>query len=221
MLCKIAACSIKPDGPIREDLYFRLFVFPIYIPPLRERVQDIPALIHFFIQRICDRLNISSPPVLHPGSLPRLSAYSWPGNIRELENLVERAVILSSGDVITPEKYLPRDAGWYIRPGDEKGYLEKLIDQRIEAWSEDHPQFKFDSAEDAPGLPAKDTREGRLPVKPLDDLVREGIEHALRSCSGRISGPHGAAAALRINASTLRNKMARLGINPSDWRPAR
>jgi formate hydrogenlyase transcriptional activator len=81
----------------REDLWFRLNVFPIHIPPLRERRQDIPALIHHFVKRKSRELKLPTPPSLARGVIDRLMAYHWPGNVRELENVVERALILSKG----------------------------------------------------------------------------------------------------------------------------
>ncbi len=77
----------------REDLWFRLNVFPILIPPLRERKTDIPDLVHHFIVRKARELNLRVSPVLAPGAMERLMAYDWPGNVRELENILERALI--------------------------------------------------------------------------------------------------------------------------------
>jgi transcriptional regulator with GAF, ATPase, and Fis domain len=81
------------SGTFREDLWFRLNVFPIMIPPLRRRLDDIPALVRHFIERKARELKIGDLPSLAPGALERLQAYHWPGNVRELENLVERALI--------------------------------------------------------------------------------------------------------------------------------
>jgi len=83
----------------REDLYFRLSVFPITIPPLRERADDIPMLAKYFVERFCRDLN-KKPLVLAPGALDDMRAYPWPGNVRELQNCIERAVILTEGDTI-------------------------------------------------------------------------------------------------------------------------
>ncbi|MBT8338649.1 MAG: sigma 54-interacting transcriptional regulator [Desulfatitalea sp.] len=88
------------SGTFREDLWFRLNVFPIIIPPLRHRSEDIPVLVSHFIDKKSKEMNIRRSPKLTPGSMDRLQAYSWPGNARELENLVERELIQSrvSGD---------------------------------------------------------------------------------------------------------------------------
>jgi transcriptional regulator with PAS, ATPase and Fis domain len=83
----------------REDLYFRLSVFPITIPPLRERTNDIPLLARYFIDKFCRDLN-KKPLALAPSAEDEMRAYAWPGNVRELQNCMERAVILNEGDTI-------------------------------------------------------------------------------------------------------------------------
>jgi transcriptional regulator with GAF, ATPase, and Fis domain len=85
----------------REDLYFRLEVFPIPVPPLRDRKSDIPSLVHYFIQKKSREIGLRSVPSLAPGALERLVTYSWPGNVRELENAVERALIVNRGEYLT------------------------------------------------------------------------------------------------------------------------
>jgi DNA-binding NtrC family response regulator len=85
----------------REDLYFRLSVFPIVIPPLRDRPSDIPTLARFFIDKFCRDLN-KRPLVLSPAAEEDLRTYAWPGNVRELQNCIERAAILTEGDTIHP-----------------------------------------------------------------------------------------------------------------------
>ena len=85
----------------REDLFFRLSVFPITVPPLRERTGDIPVLARFFVERFCRDLK-KKPLVLSPEALEQLQTYRWPGNVRELQNCIERAVILAEGDAILP-----------------------------------------------------------------------------------------------------------------------
>lgn len=89
------------DGEFRSDLFYRLNVFPIRIPSLRERIEDIPLLVQHFVMRISRRMNkqIETIPV---EVMKVLAAYSWPGNIRELRNFIERSVILTSGKVLTP-----------------------------------------------------------------------------------------------------------------------
>jgi DNA-binding NtrC family response regulator len=95
-------------GAFREDLYFRLRVFPISIPPLRSRMMDLPALVQHFIQKKAREMKRSPAPGLVPGALDRLMAYHWPGNVRELENAVERALILSRGEPLVFDDIAPK-----------------------------------------------------------------------------------------------------------------
>jgi transcriptional regulator with GAF, ATPase, and Fis domain len=81
----------------REDLWFRLNVFPIIIPPLRRRTEDIPALVHYFIEKKAKGLKIYPLPAVSSAEIERLKTYDWPGNIRELENLIERELIFGRG----------------------------------------------------------------------------------------------------------------------------
>jgi DNA-binding NtrC family response regulator len=85
----------------REDLFFRLSVFPITVPPLRDRPGDIPVLARYFVERFCRELK-KKPLTMSPGAAEQLLAYRWPGNVRELQNCIERAVILADGDSILP-----------------------------------------------------------------------------------------------------------------------
>src|SRR5436853_435059 len=89
-------------GRFRDDLYYRLNVVSIHLPPLRERRQDIPALARFFLERYSEE-NRCEPPELSLDLLKILKEYDWPGNVRELENHMERAVVLSNGQALTPE----------------------------------------------------------------------------------------------------------------------
>jgi transcriptional regulator with GAF, ATPase, and Fis domain len=92
--------TMVASGEFREDLWFRLNVFPIMIPPLRQRKEDIPALVHHFIEQKSVDLKLGVRPKLAPGSLDRLKDYNWPGNVRELQNLVERALIQHRGGAL-------------------------------------------------------------------------------------------------------------------------
>jgi transcriptional regulator with GAF, ATPase, and Fis domain len=94
------------DGKLREDLYYRLNVFPIALPPLRDREGDVPLLVHFLVARFAARVGLQIDSV-GKATMERLCRYPWPGNIRELENVLERAVILSNGPTleIEPETF--------------------------------------------------------------------------------------------------------------------
>lgn len=93
--------SMVSSNQFREDLWFRLNVFPIIIPPLRQRKSDIPALVRHFIERKSREIGFKNPPLLAGGSIDRLMAYNWPGNVRELENVIERALVLSRDGILT------------------------------------------------------------------------------------------------------------------------
>jgi transcriptional regulator with GAF, ATPase, and Fis domain len=92
------------DGEFRKDLYYRLNVFPIEIPPLRERVEDIPLFIEVFLKKL-SKFSTKAIQGIHSQVLHALKKYHWPGNIRELENLVERAHILETSSFLTPESF--------------------------------------------------------------------------------------------------------------------
>jgi DNA-binding NtrC family response regulator len=114
--------EIKKGG-FREDLYYRLNVVHIEVPPLRERKEDLPLLIRYFLERFCREMNKKEVPTLAPEVMAALLAYDWPGNIRELENMIERAVILRGDSVIRPEDLPLRRGGG----GEAEIAIEKLI----------------------------------------------------------------------------------------------
>ncbi len=88
------------EGRFREDLWFRLNVFPLHLPPLRERKQDIPSLVQFFIEQKSREMNLPRVPSLDHGVMEQLQTYNWPGNVRELQNIIERALILNQGTLL-------------------------------------------------------------------------------------------------------------------------
>jgi len=94
--------AMAEDGAFRNDLFYRLAVVPLYLPPLRERKEDIPELAEHLFHKAKERHGLQGLRVA-PSVIARLSAYSWPGNIRELENVVERMLVLSNGEQITEE----------------------------------------------------------------------------------------------------------------------
>ncbi len=110
------------EGSFREDLYFRLNVFPIDIPPLRERTIDIPDLLRFFLETKSQELNIPEPPEVSAELLEALMNYTWKGNVRELENAVERALIQYNGSLLTIDSF-------FITPFDKKRLREPVSAQ--------------------------------------------------------------------------------------------
>jgi len=165
------------EGAFRDDLFFRLNVFPIQIPPLRERKGDIPALVHYFIRKKSREIGMTVIPTLAQGALERLMAYTWPGNVRELENTIERALILSRGEPI--------------------GFGDLL-----------RTQLKGGTAEE-PGPAAPSEQNDQLA---LDEVISGHIRRVLEMTEGRVGGKKGAASLLKINPSTLRKRMRKLGI---------
>lgn len=96
--------NMSEQGLFRRDLYYRLNVFPIEIPPLRERIEDIPLLVEVFLKRI-NKFHSRNIFAIHPEVLKAFENYSWPGNIREMENLIERASIIETSSVLTPRSF--------------------------------------------------------------------------------------------------------------------
>jgi two-component system response regulator PilR (NtrC family) len=94
------------DGVLREDLFYRLNVIPIHLPPLRQRREDIPLLVAHFIEKVSRALGRPPKPVT-PEAMALLERYHWPGNVRELENVIERAIVLGSGEVLDLEALPP------------------------------------------------------------------------------------------------------------------
>ncbi len=126
--------SLVGAGTFREDLYYRLNVFPIRVPPLRERREDIPILANAFRLRFAEENGVPAPEIL-PETLSRMMGYPWPGNVRELENAIERALILHSGARSLP--FEPSSAGG---AREERGLLERASE---EAWSLDRLEREY------------------------------------------------------------------------------
>jgi transcriptional regulator with GAF, ATPase, and Fis domain len=160
-------CAIA-DGLFRDDLYYRISTFPIRLPPLRDRREDIPHLVWEMIRRRQDELGrrIERVP---DAAMQALTRYAWPGNVRELGNVIERAMILSPGSVLR------------LDPGFAGPIPRAVPDAR------------------------------------LDDVERAHLLHVLERCQWRIGGDGNAAAILGMRPSTLRSRLAKLGIE----RPSR
>jgi formate hydrogenlyase transcriptional activator len=156
----------------RGDLYYRLNVFPLVVPPLRERSDDIPALVEYFVGRFAERLGRKVSRVDRQ-TMELLQGYHWPGNIRELQNVIERSVILAVGGTLRIDA----------------GVLESAASRK---------------------------------TNPGGDVLRqnekESIEAALAETKGRVAGASGAAARLRVPASTLESKIRALKIDKFKFR---
>jgi formate hydrogenlyase transcriptional activator len=177
--------ALMQGGRFRRDLFYRLSVFPIALPPLRERREDIPILVRHFVERFAQRQHTPMPRVSE-AAMNKLAAYDWPGNIRELQNVVERAVILARGDVVRAES-LP------LRPGATS--LPTLATPVAPAAPEDGPGPE----------PAS--------IVPFSEAERHAILRALDLTTWRISGSGGAAELLGLKPTTLHAKMKKLGIH--------
>ncbi|VVS95013.1 sigma-54 interaction domain-containing protein [Desulfoluna spongiiphila] len=202
--------AMMKQGAFREDLYYRLYVFPVMVPPLRERKQDLEALAYHFIEKIRRRLKLPQSPSLSPRSVDALMHYAWPGNVRELENLVERAMTLWPGGPLHLDRLLPRESELYQETPENLSALERLVEEKVAACFETQ----------MPGAQIRETKSAASghPLQTLDEATRKCIEAALSHCRGKVHGPTGAAAVLGINPSTLRNKMAKLQIRADAWK---
>ena len=179
------------DGRFRQDLWYRIAVFPVELPPLRDRPHDMLALANHFAQRSARRFGFLALPV-PPEDLSSLLAYSWPGNARELAAVIDRAVILGQGKRLEVGKALGMPLGPTATqsvPSDDRS----------------------DTA--APSEQANAGPRMAVPQR-LDDVMREHIKRVLAATHGKIEGPLGTAKVLDINPHTLRARMRKLGI---DW----
>jgi formate hydrogenlyase transcriptional activator len=176
------------DREFRSDLYYRLHVFPIRIPPLRERKEDIPKLVSYFVQKFAKlmqkRIDSISPVVMKG-----LTAWDWPGNIRELENFIERAVILTRGRSL--------DA--------PLGELRRT--NTLEFPRTDHRKFEAVVAERANSQRDKTSVLDEFERRQQDEIIR-----ALTACKGRVGGADGAATRLGVNRTTFLARMKKFGI---------
>lgn len=181
----------------RSDLYYRLNVFPIRIPPLRERKEDIPLLVSYFVQKFAKQMQ-KKIEAISPMVMKGLTAWEWPGNIRELENFIERAVILTrSKSLEAPLRELRR-----IGPP-EPVFAAKASEQ------EDIARIVKETLQALNG--------SKSPGNERSQRQREEIERALVESKGRVGGADGAAARMGINRTTLLSRMKKFGIDAAQY----
>jgi formate hydrogenlyase transcriptional activator len=176
------------DREFRSDLYYRLHVFPIQIPPLRKRKEDIPKLVSYFIQKFAKQMQ-KKIDLISPVVLKGLKAWEWPGNIRELENFIERAVILTRGRSLDAPLGELRRTNTVEFPRADHRTFEPVVAERINSQSDKTSVL--------------DGYERRQ----RDEIIR-----VLTACKGRVGGADGAAARLAVNRTTLLARMKKFGI---------
>jgi transcriptional regulator with GAF, ATPase, and Fis domain len=173
------------DGTFRADLYYRLRVVPIDLPPLRERREDIPILIWHFIEKARARHGKAIDEV-PTEVMEALASYEWPGNVRELENVIERAVVLSPGHALT------------------------VLDLTVLSSTSRAMVIAPESLARAAATTAEP--DSASLGEDLAGVERTHIIHVLQQCDWKVKGPGNAAARLGLNPSTLRGRMRKLGI---------
>jgi len=172
----------------RSDLYYRLHVFPIRIPPLRERKEDIPQLVSYFVQKFAKQMQ-KKIEAISPAVMKGLTAWDWPGNIRELENFIERAVIVTRGKSLEAPVGELRKTNTVVFPHAEQHNVQQAAGGRT------------DSQSDQTSVVDEYERRQR------DEIIR-----ALTACKGRVGGTDGAAASLGMNRTTFLSRMKKFGI---------
>jgi len=181
------------DREFRTDLYYRLNVFPIRIPPLRDRKEDIPLLVSHFVQKFSKEMQ--KPIEAIPTAVMKgLRTWDWPGNIRELENFIERAVLLTRGKSL--EAPLAE-----LRKTNTEGFVHT-----------DLPEVKQVAGERTNSRSDKSSVADEYERKQRDQIIR-----ALTVCKGRVGGADGAAARLGTNRTTLLSRMKKFGIYPKQY----
>jgi len=187
------------DGLFREDLYYRLNVFPVELPPLRARVEDIPLLVQFFAQKYAPRAGRRVDGV-DPDTVAALTRYPWPGNVRELENLVERALLLNTSSMLK----IPPEMLTLFAP-DERGEMAAAATG----------MHRLPAFQSTPPIDLENTESTGL-----HHVQREHILRVLNATHWVIEGNSGAALKLGMKPATLRHRMKKLGISRAQAAPA-
>lgn len=220
---RVIAASHKPfeemikDGRFREDLFYRLNVLPVYLPPLRERTSDIPYLIDYYVNYFNSIHNLEIKGV-NDDSLKLLSSYGWPGNIRELRNVIEHAFIIESSDYIRPSS-LPETVRKSSQDGstneeedeasriDFKGIRDSVLDQDMS--DEDAKKYQFTFAQ------ITEDKDIKMDFQVAKDLFeKEFIIQALKLNKGKINQT---ALKANIPKKTLLRKIEKYDINPKEY----
>ncbi|HWX54682.1 MAG TPA: sigma 54-interacting transcriptional regulator [Verrucomicrobiae bacterium] len=183
------------EREFRSDLYYRLNVFPIRIPPLRERREDIPLLVRYFVQKSARQMQ-KQIDTIPAAAMKTLTNWDWPGNIRELENFIERAVILTRGTTLE----VP---------------VAELSKARVAPpVSDDAPRSKDVAWIVRETLSALNRDAAKSAGYEYDEKQRQEILRVLQETKGRVGGSDGAAARMGINRTTLLSRIKKFAINP-------
>ncbi|MDQ1303395.1 MAG: formate hydrogenlyase transcriptional activator, partial [Pseudomonadota bacterium] len=185
-------------GQFREDLYYRLSVFPVQVPPLRRRADDVIQLAVHFLDQVCREFGRPTP-VLTQGQVEALRRYDWPGNVRELKNVIERAVILSRGGALRLDLSLPEAGAAAPLAAQPAVSALPVIDETAAGAAQPPPAVTF------------------LTEAQMREQQRANLIAALRAANWKISGKNGAADRLGMRPTTLTDRMRTLQIK----RPAR
>jgi len=205
--CRVVAATNRDlqdeiaEGRFREDLYYRLNVVPIYLPPLRERRDDLPALIDFFRHRYA-ALNKVPAPSVPPEVMRALQNYNWPGNVRELQNYVERAIVLSSNDMLSMDLLPAYVRGGTVARGGRQGVktLESICNELV-----------------ALGMSQSTEQDTNLHERIVSLVEKEVIGQVLKACQGVQTK---AATRLGINRNTLHKKISDYALEEPGMEPA-
>ncbi len=187
------------QGHLREDLYYRLNVVNIHLPPLRERIEDLPALADHFLKKYAVEYGKAFTAIA-PGALRAMQSYPWPGNVRELENCIQQAVLLHTGKILEIPM-LPEA----VRTMEIKTPRERI---EVTVSSSGAEPLETESLEPGPILP-----DGR--IIPLMELEKKAVEQALRITRGNIAQ---AAVGLQISQATLYRKLREYDFNLKDFK---
>jgi len=187
------------EREFRSDLYYRLNVFPIRIPPLRERREDIALLTRYFVQK-CARQMQKQIETIPAATLKALTEWEWPGNVRELANFIERAVILTRGKALeAPVSEL------------EKTSIHKPVGSLNPGGREEIVRIVRET------ISEMDSGMAKSPGKEIDERHRDELERVLVETKGRVGGAEGAAARLGMKRTTLLARMKKFGIDPKQF----
>ncbi|MDR1493643.1 MAG: sigma-54 dependent transcriptional regulator [Planctomycetaceae bacterium] len=204
------------EGTFREDLWYRISVFPIRIPPLRERIEDIRLLAQYFILRASQKFHLPEV-IVTKEDIEILERYSWPGNIREFGAIIDRAVLLGDGTRLALYDSLLELHGEnvFARIIQNEQLAAELDVSQSDTLQTDKEQEKNNDYADEQ---TENELQENLEILTLDEVVRQHIESVLTFTHGIVEGEYGAAELLKINPHTLRARMRKLGIDWSKFR---